>query len=285
MAAQQQWAESLAKSIDFTALNNALAASAALDSFARSDEAFNESLRGQTQFLARIVETVIRIAAIDVPGLLGVLDRWIPVNLREVAALDDVATIALDEGLPLSWVPRSEIVVLLVEADAPDARIGILTGRRGDILDDCEKALGSINHEWAIQCRSAITAIRTGLDGPAQSHASNIIDSIVLSLHGTNGRDHAKKSAQEEFDDRPLQLAAENLTLRPLCRAVTTWYANTGIDPPDYFARYATSHAVGHTGVFAPISALVAAMLATSLTAQYAPGDPNSDASTPDSAP
>lgn len=182
----------------------------------------------------------------------------------------------------MSWVPRSEIVVLLVEAAGPKARIRILTERRSDILDDCEHALDPINHEWAAQCRNAIAAMRAGLDGPAQSHASNIIDSIVLGLHGRNGREHAKKRAQEEFDDLPLQLAAENLTLRPLFRAFTTWYPNTGSDPPDYFARHATSHAVGHSGVFAPISALVSVMLATSLTVQYAPGDPNNDARAPD---
>ena len=125
-----------------------------------------------------------------------------------------------------------------------------------------------------MQCRSAIAAIDADLDGPAQSHASNIIYSIVLCLHRQEGRTHAKKKAQEEFDDLPLQLAAENLTLRPLFRAFTTWYPSTSIDPPNYFARHATSHAVGHDAVFAPTSALVAVMLATSLTVQYAPINP-----------
>lgn len=182
-----------------------------------------------------------------------------------------VAAVALEDGLPLSWVPRSEIVLLLVEADGWEARVGVLTERRGDILDDCKKAIEPIEHEWAVQCRSAIAAMRMELDGPAQSHASNIVDSIVLRLHGQQGRDHAKKQAQEGFDDLPLQLAAENLTLRPLFRAFTTWFPSTNVDPPDYFARHATSHAVGHTGVFSSVSALVAVMLATSLTVQYAP--------------
>lgn len=83
MAAQQRWAESLANSIDLTALNNALASSAALDSFARTSEAFNQSLREQTEFLARIAEAVtIKLPAIDIPGLREALDRWIPANPR-----------------------------------------------------------------------------------------------------------------------------------------------------------------------------------------------------------
>ena len=68
-------------------------------------------------------------------------------------------------------------------------------------------------------------------------------------------------------------------------RAFTTWFPNTGIDPPDYFARHATSHAVGHAGVFAPISALVAVMLATSLTVQYALDEPRTDATDSNSSP
>jgi len=283
VAAQQRWAESLAKSIDFSALNRALMSSAALDSLARTSTAFNESLRKQTEYFTRIAETVtFKLPPIDIPGLLEALDRWIPVNLRGVVELDVVATVALAEGLPLSWVPRTEIVVSLIEAPGPEERVNILTEHRGDILDDCEDALTSTTHEWAVQCRNAVAAMRAGFDGPAQSHASNIVDSIVLSLLGKDGREHAKTRAQQEFDDLPLQLAAENLTLRPLFRAFTTWFPNSGVEPPDHFARHATSHAVGYVGVFAPLSALVAVMLATSLTVQYAPEASTTDGSDPD---
>lgn len=286
MVAQKQWAEALANSVDFSALNRAVSSSAALDEWARTSTAFNESLRKQTELFARIAEGItFKLPTIDFSGLLAALDRWLPVNLRDVVALDVVATVALDEGIPLSWVPRTEIVVLLIDADGPAARVGILTDRREDILDDCEQALAPIAHEWAVQCHSAIAAMRGNLDGPAQSHASNIIDSIVLGLHGKNGREHAKTQAREDFDELPLQLAAENLSLRPLFRAFTTWFPHTGIDPPDHFARHATSHAVGHAGVFAPISALVAVMLATSLTVQYARDEPTTDATDSDSSP
>lgn len=276
VGAQKQWADSLAKSLDIAALNRAISSSAALHEWARTSAAFNESLRKQTELFARVADGItFWLPKIDSPGLLAALDRWLPVNLRGFIALDVVASVALAEGIPLSWVPRTEIVILLIGADGPAARVGILANRRDDILDDCEEALALIAHEWAVQCRNAIAAMRANLDGPAQSHASNIIDSIVLGLHGKNGREHAKTRAQEDFDGLPLQLAAENLSLRPLFRAFTTWFPNTGIDPPDYFARHATSHAVGHPGVFAPVSALVAVMLATSLTVQYAPDEPS----------
>lgn len=119
--------------------------------------------------------------------------------------------------------------------------------------------------------------MRSGFVDRAQSHASNISDSIVLGIHGKDDREHAKTQAREDFDELPLQLAAENPSLRPLFRAFTTWFPDTGIRPPDYFARHATSHAVRRAGVFAPTSALVAVILATSLTVQYAPDEASTD--------
>jgi hypothetical protein len=128
VAVQQQWAESLARSIDFTALSDAAAASAALTSYTRTSAAFDESLRKQTEYLAQIAKQVtFNLPTVDIAWLREALGRWIPTNLREVTDLDVVATIALDEGLPLSWVPREEVVVLLVEADSAEARFGILT--------------------------------------------------------------------------------------------------------------------------------------------------------------
>lgn len=273
-AAQTKWADSLVKAIHFPALEGALASSAAFATFMESNAALLESVKGQADTFARIAAAVdLKLPRFDTTNWLEALGRWIPGNLRHVVDLDAVATLTLDEGIPLSWVPRTEIVSALVDAESAEDRHTILDQRRDDILDDCETALASITNEWAEQCRAAISAMRLDLDGPAQSHASNIIDSVVLALHGNGGRDNAKARAQEDFDDLPLQLAAENLTLRPLFRAFTAWWPNSGVTPPDHFARHPTAHAVGYAGVFAPRSALVAVMLATSLTVQYSPGD------------
>jgi len=55
----------------------------------------------------------------DVGRWLEILDRWIPANLRRVGSLDAAAQLALDEGIPLSWIPRQEIVEALLGADGP----------------------------------------------------------------------------------------------------------------------------------------------------------------------
>ena len=267
-----QWAETLSSSIDFSAVADALQRSSGLQAFLRDTAGLQELLRQQTDLFARISEQLAAsLPKSDTFRLRIALDRWIPTNLREVSRLDEVSAISVEEGIPLSWVPRYEIVVALLDAPDASTRLEILAERQADILDDCTSALLPIDHEWAAECREAVDALRTGFHGPAQSHGSNIIDSIVLGLHGNQGRQHAKDRARETFEDMPLQLAAENLSLRPLFLAFARWFPDSGEPPPEHFARHATAHAVGHAGVFGSSSALVAVMLATSLTVQYSP--------------
>jgi hypothetical protein len=185
-----------------------------------------------------------------------------------VEDLDAVATVSLEEGLPLAWVPRFEIVLELVGGESRERRLEILTLHFEDILDDCEEVLADIPHEWAIQCLRAVNVLRQPeLEGPAQSHAGNIIDSIVLAIH--KGRDIAVVKAEEPYEDLPLILAAENLVLRPLILGFAKWYPNSGDPIPNSFARHATAHAVGQDGVFSRSNALIAVMLATSLTVHF----------------
>lgn len=276
-AAQTQWAEALSKAIDFSALREAAGSISALTSLTDANKALLEPFQRQADTFAKLNEAIaFRIPEIDFSHLLGKLDRWIPSNLRQVDDLNAVATVALDEGLPLAWIPRPDLVDALVAAENREARQQILQENKSEILDDCEAALSPLDGEWSHQCRAALGALRAGFDSPAQSHAGNIVDSIVLRLHGKTGRDDTKKFATQDFDEQPLQLAAENLTLRPLFRAFAYWWPWSGDAPPDHFARHATAHAVGHVGVFQPHSALIAVMLATSLIVQYANEDPAS---------
>ena len=277
--AARQWSDSLSRAINLPALRDALASSARLVELSAMGQAL-AGVTPQVDVFRQVAESITsRLPEIDLADLLARWidegDRWIPGNLRSVEDLEVVASIALDEGLPLSWVPRAEIVSCLAEADGPEARVRILTERRDDILDDCEAVLSNSSHELAVQCRGAIKAVRLGLYGPAQSHASNIIDSIVVVIPGA--RNQAVERAQHDLSAQPLSLVAENLTLRPLFRALAEWRPNSGTPPPAQFARHPTSHAVGHVGVFDPLYALIAVMLATSLIVQYEPGQPRPD--------
>ena len=207
------------------------------------------------------------------------LAPWIPSNLRGIRELDSVFSVTLEEGIPLCWIPKSAIVTELTEADGPQERLRVLAERQDDILDDCEDALAQESDELAAQCREAIRTLRAGLYGAAQSHASNIIDSVMRSLGSNGARKDAVELAERSIDDLPVRFTAETLTLRPVARALTSWWPNNGTPPPAHFSRHATSHAVGHPGLFRPEYALTAIMLATSLTVQFGAHPPADDGS------
>ena len=67
-------------------------------------------------------------------------------------------------------------------------------------------------------------------------------------------------------------MLAHYITLRPLVRAYKTWYPDANPltnPPPDDFSRHATAHGLGYPDVTNKHHALVAIMLATSLTRQF----------------
>jgi hypothetical protein len=268
-----KWIEQLTKSIDVSAIVRA-----------------NELLLSNASVVATSQQQVTALAAIaakfDYSALTGqlssVLERfnwealrkavqsWLPSNLGSARDLDVVARLSLEEGLPLAWVPRAEIVQELTSAATPEERRRILSEHFDEILDDCEAVLADVSHDWADECRNALRALRQpGLEGPAQSHAGNIIDSVVLAILGRKGRDIAVQRAEEPYQDLPLHVAVENLVLRPLFLGFARWYPHSGDPVPAHFARHPTAHAVGHVGVFSRQNALIVVMLATSLTVQF----------------
>ena len=244
---------------------------------AQFDVSAVRQLSAWTKQFDDVFEQITRTTAFRLPEIdrwIENVDRWIPSNLHGVGRLDVVFAIALDEGIPLSWIPCPATVASLVEADGPQERVLTLTEHRDEILDHCDAILAPISHEWVTECRDAIRALREGHYGSAQSHASNIIDSIVLALAEDRARDAAVELARREIDDVPYRSVAKILTLRPLARAFTPWWPSTGAPPPAHFSRHATSHAVGRAGVFKPEYALTAIMLATSLIVQFEPHAP-----------
>jgi hypothetical protein len=266
------WTDQLTKSIDVSAITRA-------NERILNDASMLEAVQRQTDALAGIAASIDYSAltsqlssvldGIDWDKFRKDLDSWLPANLRSADDLDAVARIALEDGLPLVWIPRAEIVDELTGAATPEDRLRILSDHSKEVLDDCEAVLRPISHEWSDQCGSAIEALRAGHHGPAQSHAGGIIDSIVLAVLGGNGRQVAKQRAEDPYDDLPLRVAIENFVLRPLFRGFVRWFPGGGLPVPNHFARHPTAHAVGHAGVFSEQNALIAVMLATSLTAQF----------------
>jgi hypothetical protein len=279
-AVDSKWMDQLTKSIDVSAIahaNELILNSAAFVAANQRQAAMLASIAAKFDYATLTKQLSSVMSGVDWSELQKAIESWLPPNLRSILDLDKVAQLSLEEGLPLAWVPRAEIVQELTSAATPDDRLRILSERFEEILDDCEAALLPISHDWANQSRSALSALhQSGLEGPAQSHAGNIIDSVVIAILGRGGRDIAKQRAEEPYEDLLVHSAAENLVLRPLFLGFVNWYPHNDDPIPAHFARHPTAHAVGHVGVFSRQNALIAVMLATSLTLQFwnEPGAP-----------
>ena len=210
-----------------------------------------------------------------------------PPNLHTLESIKEALSLTRDEGLPLVWVPRQEIVQILLEAPDAPTRRQILMDNLGVILDDCMAVLDDCSQtvhacksdvaaiviECANQSKKAIRSLNAELHEPAQSHAANVIDSILLHICAFLGdkpkRIAAIDRAKEDIDDEwTTGVLILRLALRPLVRAYEVWYPNTGKPIPDHFNRHVTTHSVGQPSVFKKYNALIAVMLATSLTRQ-----------------
>lgn len=233
------------------------------------------------------IREVLADAANWLSSVVQAFQNATPPNLHGLEDIRDVVALTYEEGLPLVWVPRHEILQLLTEAPNADSRREILLSHRDEILEDCVAVLDDIRAllndcvstlppmclEWAKESGEATRALQTGLVGPAQSHAANVIDSIIPHmswfLADKPKRDHTIKRANEDVDEvDSLALLMNHLALRPLVRAYQRWYPGTDQPPPDQFARHVTVHGVGNPNVFNEYNALLAVMLAVSLTRQ-----------------
>ena len=183
-----------------------------------------------------------------------------------------LAEVALEEGIPLTWVPRHEIVLELLHAASRADRLAIIEERRSDILDDCEAILSESSEEDAEVCNEAIVALRDGLPRAAQALAANLIDSIVLGFGGQSPRNQLTERAQVPYTELPFRGFAESLAIRPLYRTFCRWYPATGTPPPEHFSRHATAHAADTPAVYNQQNPMIAVMLATSLIRQYRRG-------------
>jgi hypothetical protein len=207
---------------------------------------------------------------IDFTALRDLGDRFrtaLPTNLRDVEDLEAVAAITLEEGIPLAWVPNAALIDELLACPSAEARMNFLDERRDVVLDDCTEVLDGITDPWATAARQAIDAMRGGYSAPAQSHAANLIDSIVLAIAGDRAK--VMKHAHADVMRMPFLQAGQALVLRPLARALTRWYVTDATPPPDFFARHVVCHGVGRDGVFSERNALIGVMLATSLVVEF----------------
>ncbi|WP_179475350.1 hypothetical protein [Mycolicibacterium vinylchloridicum] len=172
----------------------------------------------------------------------------------------------LQDGIPIAYVPRAEIVHKILEEDAYEDRARVVADNRLDIADDCRAALDSRTLHYTVADLSvlideAVAVLVEGRFASAQSLAVNIADNIVrrtMDPKWKYGRIVATIK-DSRFED---ELTSVALAFQPTLRFYEFW--RFGGTPPRRLNRHRTAHWLTPEHV-TEANATASVMLATSL--------------------
>ncbi|MFC0028012.1 hypothetical protein ACFFMM_00540 [Micromonospora chaiyaphumensis] len=192
--------------------------------------------------------------------------EWMPPNWPTGIDHKQVVTVFQDEGLPIVWVPRREIVEEMLAAPDRDARIQILLARTTEVVEDCREVLTAVTHpRLAGQLplvAKAIDAFGAGHQEAAQALAVVATETVVARALG------GYKAVKQQVSFDPERVTISQLRLRaalaPIGVFYTTWYPSSGTPAPTELSRHVTVHQADLKH-YTPGNAVVAVLLAASV--------------------
>lgn len=195
------------------------------------------------------------------------LRRFIPPNWSEEIDIERVLSVIQGDGLPLTWVPRADVVDEVLRAADRTARVAVLLDHKVELIEDCHQVLDSIHEEILAGqlslARKAVDALADGHDEAAQALAVVVTETAVA--RGISGRyEEAKKQVLFDPETVPLVRLRLRAALAPIGHFYTTWYPNSGAPAPEALSRHVTVHQADQSH-YTPGNAIVAALLATSV--------------------
>jgi len=177
--------------------------------------------------------------------------------------------IVQSEGIPLTYVPRPDIVAAVLAAANREDRVAILVSRQDEVLEDCDEALTDGLH-WCVKdqvplVREAIATYRAGHVAAAQALTVVACDTLI----GANlAYTHASARKVAAKGDLKLAMLADllrmELALAPVVKLLTDWSLASGNPEPTELSRHVTVHHATTAHLRAD-NALIAIMLATGL--------------------
>ena len=174
------------------------------------------------------------------------------------------------DGIPLAWVPRGDIVVRLVHAEGIEGRRAILADREADIVQDCFTCLDDVDApelaEFVANAREAIRAFQDQHAKPAQALATVVLDAVLRLLFAAPNFSYGgiRRQLADVWDNAPLQYMRSALVLAAIPGALEQFWPDRGDPVPVRFNRHASAHTV-YAEQFTRTNALVAIMIITSL--------------------
>lgn len=212
-------------------------------------------------------------------ALLPVLATWVRLD-REVfpnwphpMAYPALRRIAVEEGIPVAWVPRKDVLVELIAAEDELARELILLERAEDILEDCHlilKEVVAIRLQEPRQLLAQATGCVRKFPAPAQAFC--LVAAACLAGDIADQQSLAKLKARlvraaETPGLPPVGELRRGLALLPVTATLTNFRPERGDAVPAKPNRHAVAHVLAAVQ-YSEHNALVSVMLATSLLRQ-----------------
>lgn len=181
--------------------------------------------------------------------------------------IDEVIAMIDADGIPVAWVPRSEILKALLDAQSADDRSLLLIAHRDEILEDCRLVLARVEDEPGI---STLPLAQKVLLGAADGHwelaalsAVTVVHGIVEALRWASAQQNvaAHHSLKPTVEREHL---VEQATRAPLIRFYDDWNEKSGKPRPTHVTRHVVSHKLAPDQV-SERNCVVAIMLMCSL--------------------
>ncbi|WAC69230.1 hypothetical protein [Microbacterium sp. SL75] len=195
---------------------------------------------------------------------LRVPDNW-PDDVHD--RLPELLEVVNRDGIPAAWVPRVDVLTLLLNATDGDERSEVLVEHRDEILEDCSNWLDDLcdpvlNSVLPI-AREVLDACHDGYWKVGAISAVQVVHSVVESLHWVSDRQRVAKHHVLTMDT-PYSRMLEQAARAPLVLFYDDWNPLSGKPRPAHLTRHVVSHRLGEDQVN-DRNCIVAVMLMASL--------------------
>jgi hypothetical protein len=186
--------------------------------------------------------------------------------------IDRVVEVVQNDGLPLVWVPRAEVVVKVMAAHDRTSRIDVLLDHFDEVTSDCANVLADVDHANLSGpldlARRSIAALSSGHHEAAQALAVVTTETAVVEALGNGGGTGQYNVVKDRVGFDPASVAYSRVRLEaalaPIRVFFTSWWKNSGAPMPDALSRHVSVHQADPAH-YTRSNALIAGMLVASV--------------------
>lgn len=174
---------------------------------------------------------------------------------------DNLEEILIEEGIPLAWVPPTEVLEKLFAAESPGDRRKVLSSNWKAIVAECQAVLGTVEEkQLAIYVEFATEAAEALAEGKwkaSQALSANILDSFLHQKFTAEDRmELTNQKTRVDWKKFPMRVA---LVVGSLSGGYGEYWPKNGDEIPKQFSRHASAHGLSHRQ-YSRLNAVIALM-------------------------